>query len=296
MALWQSLSNLSKRVVKAFMSEDVQAPSTPPPVFQLEVEGGLDIGPHGQKKLGVKSGDVVAYVSRHGFQQRGVTCPRCEWLAAKPGEWEKLHENQWGEYVACGKCGRMLYASPNDDEGDPKPGVYGGRMPPEYFKFARPEGWKPPRQRTTADKPKVGDWVVIEDYTVPESMVDLPIAFQPARCLDQQEGRILTFLQNSKDEVEGARIALGGNEGIAGAHDMGANIVTVPAGHYFVMVLPTFRVGDHVRLRLGPHEGKAGIVVWSERARMSIRLDGDGIEFESPLVNVERIITNERPH
>lgn len=289
MALWQSV----KRAFTSLVSP--AAPSAPPSTpsrFQVEVEGGLDIGPHGQKRLEVASGDVVAYVSRHGFQLRGATCPRCEWLAAKPGEWEKLHENQWGEYVACGKCGRMLYASPNDDEGDPKPGQFDGRMPIEYFKFVRPEGWKPPKQRTTTATPQVGDWVVIENYTVPAVTPDADASTggTPARCLDQEEGRILSF-----PTTEGARIALGGNEGIAGAHDMGANIVTVPVGHYFVMVLPNYRVGDPVRLKLGPHEGKTGTIVWSQRARMSIRLE-DGLEFESPLLHVERIILNERPH
>lgn len=295
MALWQNV----KRAFKELVRSESGAPAQPKrPGFQLEVDGGLDIGPHGQKKLEVESEAVVAYVSRHGFQARGATCPRCVWLAARPGEWEKVHKNRHGEYVACGKCGRMLYASPNDDEGDPKPGDYPAGMPAEFFTFVRPEGWKPPKQRTTTAEPKVGDWVVIEDYTVPESKVDLPIAPMPPRCLDQEEGRILSFLRNNTDEVQGAEIALGGNEGIAGAHDMGANIVTVPVGHYFVMVLPTFRKGDRVRMRQGTQEGKEGVVtslVKPEAATLAIRLD-DGLEVELPLLHVERIITNERPH
>jgi hypothetical protein len=298
MALWNSVKNVCRKAVKAFLSEDVSLPaSRQPPRFQVEVDGGLDIGRHGLKKLEVSSEDVVAYVSRHGYQQRGVTCPRCVWLAARPGEWEKVHENQWGEYVACGKCGRMLYASPNDDEGDPKPGAIEGRMDAQYFKFVRPEGWKPPKQRTVSTPAKVGDWVVIENYTVPETKADLPIEPQPARCLDQEEGRILAFLKNSKDEIEGAQIALGGNVGIAGAHDMGANIVTVPVGHYFVMVLPNFRKGDRVRIRQGALEGKEGEVMSNVEpihATMSVRFT-DGLQVQVPLLHIERIITNERP-
>ena len=303
MALWQNV----KRALKELVRSEPGAPAQPParrPGFQLEVDGGLDIGPHGQKKLEVESEAVVAYVSRHGFQARGATCPRCVWLAARPGEWEKVHKNRHGEYVACGKCGRMLYASPNDDEGDPKPGDYPAGMPAEFFTFVRPEGWKPPKQRTTTAEPKVGDWVVIEDYTVPaiepDDALSPPRVAQPSRCLDQEEGRILELL-TVLDATKGpdrARIALGGNEGIAGAHDMGANIVTVPVGHYFVMVLPTFRKGDRVRMRQGTQEGKEGVVtslVKPEAATLAIRLDG-GLEVEVPLLHVERIITNERPH
>jgi hypothetical protein len=249
--------------------------------------------------LEVASEDAVAYVSRHGFQQRGVTCPRCVWLAARPGEWEKVHQNRHGEYVACGKCGRMLYASPNDDEGDPKPGELKGRMDPQYFKFVRPEGWKPPKQRTVTTPPKVGDWVVIEDYTVPAITLEDGSEGTPARCLDQEEGRVIEFVRtNGGAGQEIARIALGGNEGIAGAHDMGANLVSVPRDRIFVMVLPNFRKGDRVRIRQGSQEGKEGEVrslVNPEHATLSVRFD-DGLETEVPLLHVERIITNERPH
>ena len=95
MALWQNV----KRAFKELVRSESGAPAQPParrPGFQLEVDGGLDIGPHGQKKLEVESEAVVAYVSRHGFQARGATCPRCVWLAARPGEWEKVHKNRHG--------------------------------------------------------------------------------------------------------------------------------------------------------------------------------------------------------
>jgi hypothetical protein len=299
MALWNSVKNVCRKAVRAFLSEDVSLPaSRQPPRFQVEVDGGLDIGRHGLKKLEVSSEDVVAYVSRHGYQQRGVTCPRCVWLAARPGEWEKVHENQWGEYVACGKCGRMLYASPNDDEGDPKPGATEGRMDPQYLKFVRPEGWKPPKQRTVSTPAKVGDWVVIEDYTIPAVVPDDGTQGTPARCLDQEEGRVLEFVQT--DGGAGptvARVALGGNVGIAGAHDMGANLVSIPLANIFVMVLPNFRKGDRVRIRQGALEGKEGEVMSNVEpihATMSVRFT-DGLQVQVPLLHIERIITNERP-
>ena len=318
MALWNYVKKVYRSLTnpEALPGESGAAQPPPPPKFSLSVDGDLDIGKHGLKKLEVNSGDVLIYVSRHGFQQRGVTCPRCDFLAARPdrvdpltktvllADWERVHKNQWGEYVACGKCGRMLYASPNDDEGDPKPGETTGRMAPEFFCFVRPAGWKAPRQRTTTDKPKIGSWVVIEDYTVPAVLEDEAIdatrpVLKPARCLNQDEGRVVSFNYSPQDASLGpvsAEIALGGNEGMAGARDMGSNIVTVPLENIFVMVLPVLRTGDPVIMKIGPHEGKQGRVVWSERAIVAVRLDADGLEFESPLLHVERLVANERPH
>lgn len=284
MAFWSKIATSLKQLWKPSPYGDA-----PRGGFRVRVAGNLDIDKNGVKEI--VSAEGAVYVSRHGLQLLGVTCPRCGFKAAKPGEWEKVHQSRWGECVNCFGCGRALYASPNDDEGDPPPPPKGVKLDPKYYLFVRPEGWEPPRQRTTTDKLKVDDWIVIENYIVPaETSSDPAAAHKPERNLDRQEGKVLSL---TEDTVE---VALGGNVGLGGERSMGANIVTIPIKHVFAMVLPRYRVGDPVRVNQGVHMDRTGTLLWSEHARVSVKLTDLDIAVELPLFHIDRIISNERPH
>lgn len=138
----------------------------------------------------------------------------------------------------------MLFASPDDAIDVVKIGEpYDESV---YHRFARPEGWKPPRQRTTSDAPKVGDWVVVENYSGPVDvngvMQDMP--------LDGSEGIAVV------ERLDSFKVALGGNEGVGGSGSKGSGTLggvyaDIPRANVFVMILPILRVGDRVRVVRG---------------------------------------------
>jgi hypothetical protein len=58
----------------------------------------------------------VEYVSRWGLVEFGVTCPKCEALAAAPGQFKRVWNTADGEAVTCPECKSTLLASPTTEK------------------------------------------------------------------------------------------------------------------------------------------------------------------------------------
>ncbi len=192
------------------------------------------LGPNGEA-LGDSVG-ALAYVSRHGFHESGVTCPCCGQQAVRPADWSKIVQTTWGEAVFCG-CGRMLLASPDDDVDPVTPKKR--YDPAVYHKFVRPPAWKKPRQRTLSRPPVKDDWVVIFDHK------------HEGRELDGGEGRVIS--------VSGDTLTLSMTDGIAGS-SYGEKHIEVPIDRAHVMVFDALRKGDRVSILSGPRAGQTGTV------------------------------------
>lgn len=207
-------------------------------VFDPKSENGSSASP-----LASAPGDV-GFISRHALAS-DVTCPVCSGFASEANPWRRVVlSDKYGEGIGCDSCSAMLFACPDDAIDPVKPGqMYDESI---YHRFARPDGWKPQRQRTTSDAPKVGDWVVIEKYTGPVDvngvMQDMP--------LDGSEGIAVV------ERPDSYKVALGGNEGVGGSGSKGSGTLggvyaDIPRANVFVMILPILRVGDRVRIVRG---------------------------------------------
>lgn len=58
----------------------------------------------------------VEYVSRWGLVEFGVTCPKCEAVAAGPGQFKRVWNTADGEAVTCPECKSTLLASPTTEK------------------------------------------------------------------------------------------------------------------------------------------------------------------------------------
>lgn len=200
------------------------------------------IGPDGEP-LG-DSDEAIAYVSRHGLLERGITCPCCGALAARPGEFDKIAQTSWGEAILC-SCLRMLLAAPDDDVDPVKPGVR--YDPAVYHRFARPKNLRI-RQRTLNRQPRVGDRVVVIDYKMPIKGGE--------QDLDGTEGQVEDIRMEPTIGTL-VTVRLLGTDGMSG---MPGNLlpVSIPLAYLRVMALPTLRKGDRVRILRGEGAGNEG--------------------------------------
>ncbi len=221
----------------------------------------------GGQKVVSPDGEVVGSdvdcvsVTRHGFQENGVICVRCEKQAAEPGDWQKVcidskvkrvpeedrkspedwSTDEWEEEsVCCPHCNAFLLASPDDDidpliDGEPYD-------KDTYHRFVRPEGWKPPRQRTLDRDAVKGDWIVVDD--------DISVEIDGVKCdVSRAEGTV--------DKVhEGAAYIL--MAGINGA-SFGMAPAVIPVESVKVMIFDTIRPKDRVRILRGKGEGQEGV-------------------------------------
>jgi hypothetical protein len=214
-------------------------------------------------------------VSRHGLLRRGITCPGCGTLAARISQWEMVHVTPFGEAVHCFECKSVLLASPDDDIDPVKPGKkYDEEV---YHTFAKADDYKRPIQRTTTETVKVTDWVVINN---------------PQSPYYRAEGRVVG---ENADQV---CIALAGNHGMGAAGSepaisIGGNVQWLGRANVAVMVLPTLRVGDLVRVTRGKGAGSEGKIVEAAHDRISIAV-GEGKSLETIPERIEKVLPYER--
>ncbi len=206
------------------------------------------LGPNGEP-LGDSVG-ALAYVSRHGYHESGVTCPCCGQRAVRAADWSKVVKTSWGEAVFC-SCGRMLLASPDDDIDPVSPKTW--YDPAIYHTFARPANWEKPRQRTLSRPPVANDWVVIFDHRI------------GSHDLTGAEGRVV--------DVVGPVITVALSDGIAGS-STGERHVELPIEKARVMLFDTLRREDRVTVLRGPDAGRVGIVQEFKSGMVDVLIDG----------------------
>jgi len=200
----------------------------------------------------------LCLVSRHGFQESGITCPRCGLLAVEPGDWRQVHVRnrvsrgpvgqvleEWTEEGApCPHCGAYLEATPDSDidpiefAQDYDKGI--------YHKFVRPPGHVPPRQKTSERGVLLGDWVVIRDYDGDTREVLIQIDGEE-RNLEGAEGRVVQLSGDTADVLF-----------ISGKDRCQANI---PLKNLRPMLFESFRSGVRVKGTKQPVFGQTGTVL-----------------------------------
>lgn len=223
----------------------------------------------------------LAYISRHGLLQAGLTCPLCGQKAADPGEFQKIQMSSKGEYVPCLSCGTALLASPDDDVDPVTPdSTYD---PAIYHVFRRSTVDASKYPRITDDEPQVENWVVLVGCE------------HEGRNLDGAEGRILRLFE-SEDGCRMCEIALAGNTGIGGTREIGADIVEVPLRHAFCMVQSSLRLLDPVKFIRGPHMGLLGTLIESrlrESGTVQVQVPDHGL-ITCPIEYIEKYYPRER--
>ncbi len=236
--------------------------------------------PDGQDLNACEGG--VAYVSRHGFLESGVTCPICSAVAARPGDWHKISYTKRGEGVNCTSCHHTLLASPDDDKDPVKPGEsYDENI---YHRFARPFDHGVVRQRTVTDPPGRGDRVLIE--------VDADGPYADAHKYDNQEANIIA------DEGELWRVALNGNEGIGGNADLGGTFASIPKACVFKCADMSLRLKDQVQvLKADGAVDYAGVLTAMKEGLATVAPAGSKTApvDRIPIERIQKIIANERP-
>ena len=239
----------------------------------------------------------IVWVSRHGLNERGVTCPLCNELAVKPGtfstalgDFPSVAMTSRGEAVSCPGCKVMLMASPNDDEGDPEPGSP-LLNPAIHYCFVRPKGAsavpKPAAKRISSAPIGLQTWVVIQKWSRAINGVK--------QVLNDEEGRVVKLgdmPSASPDKIPAALVAVNGNEGLAGSHEMGGDLEWIPLDQLRAMILPSLRTNDHVLITKGMYEGVEGDIASSSQGavRVTIRI-GEGIKTVT--VPIEYIVKPE---
>lgn len=232
---------------------------------------GASAGPVGGEPLPFES---VCWVSRHGLAKAGVVCPKCNALAAKPGEYGLIMQTHRGEAIPCYGCKSVLLASPNDDEGDPKRGQ--PLDPKVHFIFASRVQRPASRKVKRISNAPIGlqTWVVIQP-----SFPKLP----DGRTVNNEEGRVIAIVGTT------ATVALGGNEGLGGNAGYGGDLVPIDLKHLRAMILPTLRSGDPVRIIKGPAEGAYGIISTSTRGEVWVHMAGTADIITFPIEYVEKL-------
>lgn len=239
---------------------------------------GASAGPVGGEPLPFES---VCWVSRHGLAKAGVVCPKCKALAAKPGEYGLIMQTHLGEAIPCYGCKSVLLASPNDDEGDPKPGQ--PLDPKVHFAFASQTPRPAPRKAKRISSAPISEqtWVVIQPSC--SKLFD-------GRNVVGEEGRVVRIDDNV------ASVALGGNEGLGGNSGYGGDIVHIKLEHLRAMILPTLRPGDPVKVIEGVNKGAVFTVLSSAMGVVRCEFSsgvlrtgtGDGI-INFPIEHVEKL-------
>jgi len=175
----------------------------------------------------------------------------------------------------------MLLASP-DDSVDPvkydEP--YDEQV---YHKFAREEGWTAPRQWVIKRVPLPQEWVVIGACTAMIDGVQMDMM--------GAEGRVIRV----DEEAQTADVALGGNSGYAGS-DQGAQIQSFNLRDVMVMITPSLKKGDKIKMIRGAYKGIEGIIlrVHESGGRVDVSLsvgEPKAISLSAVLVeHVEKVV------
>ncbi len=250
---------------------------------------GMETQPNGES-WGTSEG-VVAYVSRHGLQERGVTCPDCSTLVVDPGDWNKVSMSPQGEVVHCLNCRKNLLASPDDDIDPVKPGEqYNEDV---YHRFARPKGWAGVRPRTTTDPVRVTDRVLIEEH----SHTPDPVDGQEQSPVDLDGVMALVTGTDGEDKW---RVALNADVGLGGAgegHGLGGAFVSVPKSKCFRIPDVSLRVGDTVQVK--PKKGAGaplkGKIKRCQRGLADVAIEDGDLLKDLPIERIHKILANERP-
>jgi hypothetical protein len=254
-----------------------------PPQYGHEPSRKLRVvGPDGKPFVGPNGEDwsnaskAVAYVSRHGLQERGITCPACSALAVAPGQWERVQQTRRGEAVTCHNCLRTLFASPDDDL-DPV-----SRTEPYdesiYHSFVRPASSAILRPRTTTHPVGIGSRVLLEgEHALRQK-------------LDGAEALVI-----SEEGTDSWRVALNGNDGFAGS-DLGGSFVTIPKSDAFEMVNESICIGDEVTCwTLDRSVERVGRVLAFKQGDITVRFGTDEQPVVWPIERMCKLITGERP-
>lgn len=228
----------------------------------------------------IDTGVRWASVSRHGLVQQGITCPLCERLAAPIGDFSRVSDTPYGEAVGCTVCKAVLLASPDDDVDPVNPlNPYDETI---YHKFARPTKPAPrPLQRIRSIPPSPGDWIVIitrHPYS--------PGAGHPPTDLFGTEGRVETVSGDT------CVVAVSGNHGIGGAgggvgSGLGGAWATISLKHVAVMVTPSLRVGDLVRIDSGDGAGLCGGITSIFKGKVEV--ETDTVPYRTVSTVIERV-------
>lgn len=251
--------------------------SVPRDLYQLQQTPQFQVIGHDGQLL---ADDARWYsVSRHGLVRQGIKCPSCGLLAAFEGRTDLIHETRLGEAVHCPGCKAILLASPDDDVDPVKPGEPYDRS--VYHAFVRPAGKEATKQRVTSDPVQVGSTVVV----VTKNPV-MPI----------NEGQTPAVMYGEEVRVE--RICDDGVVVQAFGNGLGGGMATmwlIPLAGVAVMVQPSLRPGDRLKVNRGPCAGQVGTFVRSLKGKITIETD-TGVSVEVIIEHVEKIITNERTY
>lgn len=174
----------------------------------------------------------------------------------------------------CSPCKKILLACPDTDVDPIKPGEHYDES--IYHRFARPEGWQPPRQKTINRPPVKDDWVTVQEKCLIESNGQL-------QDLNGSEGRVVRV---EGDEV---LVALSGNSGVGGS-DMGAQIARVPLSKARVMLMSTLTVGSRVKVTRGEHRDCQGVVKEFKHGDCQVELVDPARTITIPVERLESVI------
>lgn len=263
---------------------------TPKTVRKIVGPPGMETQPNGEP-WGTSEG-AVAYVSRHGLQERGVTCPDCSTLVVAPADWSKVTMSPHGEVVHCLVCRKNLLASPDDDIDPVKPGEPYDED--KYHRFARPDGYVGVRPRTTTDPVRVTDRVLIEDY---EHTLE-PVDGEPTRTLSLDGVMALVTGTDGQDKW---RVALNADTGLGAAGDgagFGGSFVSVPKEKCFLIPDISLRTGDRVQVK--PKKGAevkplTGRILRCSRGSADVRIEDGDLLTDLPIERLHKLLVNERP-
>lgn len=236
---------------------------------EMWIEKGVQCpNPECQAFIGLgREGASCFPVPRHGFEEHGVTCPNCGELATEPGDWRRVQtaerierkengaeKDRWTEEgVCCWNCNSYLMASPDSDVDPLELGQEYDRD--TYHKFVRPEGWKPPTQRTEDRPIEVDDWVVVNRGVVIE--VD-----GKRQEVGGMEGRVKS-ITDGVAEIMTSTIT-----------DMGkSKFVKLSQEHCRPMVFDSLIQGTAIKVIQGKYRGRKGSVLETNQGQITIRLD-----------------------
>lgn len=190
-----------------------------------------------------------------------------------------------GEAVPCNTCKVLLFASPDDDHGDPKPGKPLDES--VHYRFARPAGYvEAPKVKRISSAPIVDQtWVVIQTWVRSLNGRDYPLAGQEGRVIKIGDMAVV-----DSGIVPAALVAINGNEGLAGSHEIGGNLEWIPLSKLRAMILPTLRTSDPVRIISGQHKGVEGIVHASYLGEVHVAVEQGGYRvLIVPIEAVEKL-------
>lgn len=208
-----------------------------------------------------------------------MICPRCKNLAARRGEWDKVHTRDrdngrefWvEEAVCCTDCGAFLLASPDDDidpvkEDEP----YDESV---YHTFVRPDNWIRPTQKVFNRAPVPGEWVAVRPGTKVK-IQDIE------RSLDKCEGRVVSI------EGDAAEVEVNGFSGM-----MKSDLVTIDIHRIRPMVFDILEPGCNVIL-VSKKGDVAGVFRGSSKGTAEVETNNGDVE-RVPIERIKRTYHDE---